>query len=57
MNQHPDYLLNKIKSPADLKQLSLAQMQQLAEEIRTLIIEKDSVTGGHLGPEDRKSVV
>ena len=38
MNQHPDYLLNKIKSPADLKQLSLAQMQQLAEEIRTLII-------------------
>ena len=51
MNQHPDYLLNKIKSPADLKQLSLAQMQQLAEEIRTLIIEKDSVTGGHLGPD------
>ena len=51
MNQHPDYLLNKIKSPADLKQLSLAQMRQLAEEIRTLIIEKDSVTGGHLGPD------
>ncbi|GFZ27287.1 1-deoxy-D-xylulose-5-phosphate synthase [Lactobacillus corticis] len=51
MNQHPDFLLNKIASPADLKQLSLAQLTQLASEIRSLILEKDSVEGGHLGPD------
>lgn len=51
MNQHPDYLLNKISSPKDLKKLSLAQMEQLAQEIRTLILEKDAAEGGHLGPD------
>ncbi|WEV70522.1 1-deoxy-D-xylulose-5-phosphate synthase [Lactobacillus sp. ESL0785] len=51
MNKHPDYLLNKIAGPADLKKLNLEQMKQLASEIRTLIIEKDAVTGGHLGPD------
>lgn len=51
MNQHPDYLLNKISGPKDLKKLSVPQMEQLADEIRTLIIEKDAVEGGHLGPD------
>lgn len=51
MNLHPDFLLNQINGPKDLKQLSLAQMQQLAQEIRTLILEKDSAEGGHLGPD------
>ena len=51
MNLHPDFLLNQINGPEDLKQLSLAQMQQLAQEIRTLILEKDSAEGGHLGPD------
>ncbi|WP_280515420.1 1-deoxy-D-xylulose-5-phosphate synthase N-terminal domain-containing protein, partial [Lactobacillus nasalidis] len=50
MNQHPEYLLNKIKSPADLKVLNLEEMTQLAAEIRQLIIEKDAAVGGHLGP-------
>lgn len=51
MNQHPEYLLNKIKSPADLKVLDLEEMKQLASEIRHLIIEKDAAVGGHLGPD------
>lgn len=51
MNKHPEYLLNQISSPADLKKLDIKQMQQLAEEIRTLILEKDAIEGGHLGPD------
>ena len=51
MNKHPEYLLNKISGPQDLKKLSIAQMQQLAQEIRTLILEKDATEGGHLGPD------
>ena len=38
MKQRPEYLLNKIKSPADLKVLDLEEMKQLASEIRHLII-------------------
>lgn len=51
MNQHPDFLLNQIHGPQDVKQLDLAQMKQLASEIRTLILEKDAVLSGHLGPD------
>lgn len=51
MNKHPDYLLNRVKSPADVKKLSLSQMEKLAQEIRTLILEKDAAMGGHLGPD------
>ncbi len=51
MNKHPKYLLNQISSPADLKKLDIKQMQKLAEEIRTLILEKDAAEGGHLGPD------
>jgi 1-deoxy-D-xylulose-5-phosphate synthase len=44
-----DYpLLAGINGPADLKVLSVAQLNQLAEEIRQLIIETVSKTGGHL---------
>ena len=43
-------LLESINSPADLKCLSLAQMSQLAEEIREFLIQTLSKTGGHLGP-------
>ncbi|RVU70814.1 1-deoxy-D-xylulose-5-phosphate synthase [Lactobacillus xujianguonis] len=51
MNKHPEYLLNQISGPTDLKKLNLDQMQQLAQEIRTLILEKDAAEGGHLGPD------
>ena len=43
-------LLESIHSPADLKCLSLAQMTQLAAEIREFLIQTLSKTGGHLGP-------
>ena len=43
-------LLNSIDSPADIKGLSLNQLQDLAEEIRWKIIETTSKTGGHLAP-------
>jgi 1-deoxy-D-xylulose-5-phosphate synthase len=43
-------LLDKIDSPADLKGLSLQELEGLAEEIRQKIIETVSRTGGHLAP-------
>lgn len=51
MNKHKDYLLNQISSPQNLKKLNLTDLEKLAVEIRTLILEKDAVTGGHLGPD------
>ncbi len=41
-------ILKKINSPADLKKLSFAELQQLAGEIRELMIEVISQKGGHL---------
>ena len=43
-------LLEHIQSPADVKKLSLSEMNTLAEDIRTLLIEKLSRHGGHCGP-------
>jgi 1-deoxy-D-xylulose-5-phosphate synthase len=43
-------LLPSIESPADLKGLTLPQMEQLAAELRQYIIEVVSKTGGHLAP-------
>lgn len=43
-----DYLLNKINSPADLKNLTESERKGLAEDIRALIIDTVSRTGGHL---------
>ena len=43
-------LLDKIDSPADLKGLSVHELEGLAEEIRQKIIETVSKTGGHLAP-------
>ena len=42
--------LNKISSPSFLKGLSNKQLEALAKEIRAFLIEKCSVTGGHIGP-------
>lgn len=41
-------LLSAIQSPTDLKNLSILEFEQLAEEIRHRIIEVLSVNGGHL---------
>lgn len=51
MNKHEDFLLNQISGPKDLKKLSIPEMEKLAGEIRTLILEKDAAEGGHLGPD------
>ena len=42
--------VSNIKSPADLKRLTIEEMEVLASEIRTLLIWKLSVHGGHCGP-------
>lgn len=43
-----DSILNRIDSPADLKALSEPERASLAEEMRALIIDTVSRTGGHL---------
>ena len=43
-------ILDKVNKPEDLKSLSIAEMNLLAEEIRKLILTKVNATGGHLGP-------
>ena len=40
--------LDQIKSPADLKRLSVPELKDLAEEIRQFILDSVSKTGGHL---------
>lgn len=42
--------LDKIDSPEDLKRLDRSQLPELAKEIRRVIIETVSRTGGHLAP-------
>ncbi|MET0339103.1 MAG: 1-deoxy-D-xylulose-5-phosphate synthase, partial [Caulobacter sp.] len=42
-------LLDRVSSPADTRGLSLAELKQLAEEVRSQTIDAVSVTGGHLG--------
>jgi 1-deoxy-D-xylulose-5-phosphate synthase len=43
-------VLDRINSPADLKGLEIADLERLASEIRELILETVSRTGGHLAP-------
>lgn len=42
-------LLDKVLSPDDLKMLSIAELEQLAAEVRAEMIDAVSATGGHLG--------
>ena len=42
-------LLDQIASPADLRNLSIAELRQVADELRMETIDAVSVTGGHLG--------
>ena len=43
-------LLDRIDGPADLKKLSMEEMELLAVELRRKIVETVSKTGGHLAP-------
>ncbi len=43
-------MLDKIKSPNDVKTLSVDELQQLAIEVRKRIIEVTAKNGGHIAP-------
>ena len=43
-------LLPQIKEPADLRNLDYEELRELCGEIRQFILDKVSVTGGHLSP-------
>lgn len=43
-------LIEKVDNPADLRKLTYPQLGELAEELRQVIIETVSRTGGHLAP-------
>jgi len=43
-------LLERIQSPADLKQLTRPELDQLAEEIRHVVIQTVARRDGHLAP-------
>jgi len=45
-----DSLLARLEGPEGLKGLSGAELNQIAEQLRTAIIATTAVTGGHLGP-------
>jgi 1-deoxy-D-xylulose-5-phosphate synthase len=45
-----DSLLASVKGPADLKKLSIEQLQQYASEMRHAICDQVARTGGHLAP-------
>jgi len=45
-----DSLLARLEGPEGLKGLSGAELNQIAEQLRTAIIVTTAVTGGHLGP-------
>ncbi|BAB06498.1 1-deoxy-D-xylulose-5-phosphate synthase [Halalkalibacterium halodurans] len=42
--------LEKLHDPSLIKSMTKQELEQLAEEIRQFLIEKLSITGGHLGP-------
>ena len=41
-------LLNQINDPANLRELNLAELKTLADELRQFLIRSVSKTGGHL---------
>jgi len=43
-------MLEKIKTPKDVKKLSIVQLQELAEDVRKRIIQVTAKTGGHVAP-------
>lgn len=42
--------INAIKSPADIKNLNMEQLELLSEELRATLLQKLSAHGGHVGP-------
>ncbi|MEL6288338.1 MAG: 1-deoxy-D-xylulose-5-phosphate synthase [Pseudomonadota bacterium] len=46
---HETPLLDRVKTPADLRKLDEAELPQLVDELRREVIDAVSTTGGHLG--------
>lgn len=46
----PKSILERTESPADVRDLSLPQLRELAQDIRNLIVQTVARTGGHLAP-------
>lgn len=46
----PTPLLDSLSGPSDLKALDYRQLEVLAEEIRSVIVETTARCGGHLAP-------
>lgn len=44
-------MLEKIKSPADIKGFNAEQRKALAQEMRELLLKRASIRGGHFGPD------
>src|ERR1700726_3190419 len=42
-------LLDRVRYPADMRNFSVEQLRQLADELRAETVDTVSVTGGHLG--------
>jgi 1-deoxy-D-xylulose-5-phosphate synthase len=49
MSERPEKLLDGIDSPADLRELSDEELQQVAQEMRSYIIDTIGEIGGHFG--------
>ncbi|MEO0080282.1 MAG: 1-deoxy-D-xylulose-5-phosphate synthase N-terminal domain-containing protein, partial [candidate division WOR-3 bacterium] len=43
-------ILEQVSSPADIRRLSIPEMEKLAQEIRRVIIETTAQAGGHTAP-------
>ncbi|MFE7800136.1 1-deoxy-D-xylulose-5-phosphate synthase [Nocardia sp. NPDC057440] len=43
-------VLSRVDAPEDLRRLNVAELRELAAEIREFLVEKVAATGGHLGP-------
>jgi 1-deoxy-D-xylulose-5-phosphate synthase len=48
-NKEPLSLLDRVKTPEDLRKLPVSDLRRLADELRLETIDAVSVTGGHLG--------
>jgi len=46
----PTTILERVNSPADIRELSLPELEELAQDIRDNIVQIVSRTGGHLAP-------
>lgn len=42
--------LENIKSPADIKELNIKQLEEIAEQMRQAVLNRTSQIGGHVGP-------